>query len=640
MINIALPDGTVKQYENGVSPADISKSISEGLFRNSIAAIINGDLTDLNTKINEDSRVKIVTLKDDEAPVVFRHTLAHIMAQSVKRLFGKDKVKLAIGPVIENGFYYDFYIEDHKLSLDDFESIEKEMKKIIKEDIKIEKQVISKDEAKELYKNNKYKLELIDNIEDNEITIYKQGDFFDLCRGPHLPSTKFVKHFKLLTVSGAYWRGDENNDMLQRIYATAYAKKEELDNYLNMIEEAKKRDHRKVGPQLDLFMIDTEVAAGMPIFLPNGKHMLNKMYELSREIHDKYGYSEIETPQVLSVKLWHKSGHWDHYKDNMYFIEREDLNMAVKPMNCPGHMLVYKNNVVSYRDLPIRLFEFGKVHRHERSGVLQGLFRVRVFTQDDAHIFCTKNQVETEIKNVMSLINDIYSVFGFKLEAFLSTMPENHMGDENTWRLAEQSLKNALESSGTKYNINEGDGAFYGPKIDFYITDSLGKKWQCPTIQLDFQMPERFDLNYVDENNDLIKPVMIHRAVFGSIERFFGILIEHFSGSFPSWLCPKQVSIITVSEKFNDKAHEFGKILQDKGINVYVNDSNSTVGYKIREEQMKKIPYMIVFGEKEAEGNNINVRTREGKNINDVSIDEFINNITSEIKTKSLYLSY
>jgi len=640
MIKITLPDKSVKEYEIGVTPGDVAKSISEGLYRNSIAAILNGELKDLETKIEKDSTLKIITLKDEEAPVIYRHTLAHIMAQAVKRVFGKEKVKLAIGPVIENGFYYDFFIEDYKISTEDFSKIEEEMKKIIKEDLKIEKQTISKEEAKKIFAENKFKIELIEDIEDEYVSIYKQGDFVDLCKGPHLPTTKYVKHFKLLSTSGAYWRGDEKNEMLQRIYATAFSKKEDLENYLHMIEEAKRRDHRKVGPQLDLFMINTDVAAGMPIFLPNGKSMLNKMYELSREIHAKYCYTEIETPQVLDVKLWHQSGHWDHYKDNMYFIEREDLNMAVKPMNCPGHILAYKRDVVSYRDLPIRLFEFGKVHRHERSGVLHGLFRVRVFTQDDAHIFCTQEQVEKEIINVMNLINDIYSVFGFKLEARLSTMPEDHMGDLKTWEIAENSLKKALEGSNTNYIINEGDGAFYGPKIDFYITDSLGKKWQCPTIQLDFQMPERFDINYVGETNELLRPVMIHRAVFGSVERFFGILIEHFAGNFPTWLSPTQVSIVPVADRFNEKAFELANILEKNGVKVHTNTSKATVGYKIREEQMKKVPYMIVFGEKEEESGLINIRTRNGNTINEVNVEEFVKNIVEEIKNRSLDLSY
>jgi threonyl-tRNA synthetase len=640
MIKITLPDKSVKEYEIGVTPGDVAKSISEGLYRNSIAAVLNGELKDLETKIEKDSTLKIITLKDEEAPVIYRHTLAHIMAQAVKRVFGKEKVKLAIGPVIENGFYYDFFIEDYKISTEDFSKIEEEMKKIIKEDLKIEKQTISKEEAKKIFAENKFKIELIEDIEDEYVSIYKQGDFVDLCKGPHLPTTKYVKHFKLLSTSGAYWRGDEKNEMLQRIYATAFSKKEDLENYLHMIEEAKRRDHRKVGPQLDLFMINTDVAAGMPIFLPNGKSMLNKMYELSREIHAKYCYTEIETPQVLDVKLWHQSGHWDHYKDNMYFIEREDLNMAVKPMNCPGHILAYKRDVVSYRDLPIRLFEFGKVHRHERSGVLHGLFRVRVFTQDDAHIFCTQEQVEKEIINVMNLINDIYSVFGFKLEARLSTMPEDHMGDLKTWEIAENSLKKALEGSNTNYIINEGDGAFYGPKIDFYITDSLGKKWQCPTIQLDFQMPERFDINYVGETNELLRPVMIHRAVFGSVERFFGILIEHFAGNFPTWLSPTQVSIVPVADRFNEKAFELANILEKNGVKVHTNTSKATVGYKIREEQMKKVPYMIVFGEKEEESGLINIRTRNGNTINEVNVEEFVKKIAEEIKNRSLDLSY
>jgi threonyl-tRNA synthetase len=639
MIEIKLPDGSTKEYEKGITPADIAKSISEGLFRNSIGALINGKLVDLNTEINEDTSLKIITLKDEEAPTIYRHTMAHVMALAVKRLYGHDKVKIAIGPVIQNGFYYDFDL-DEKIVEEDFPKIEQEMKKIVKENYEITHDTISKDEAKEIFKDEPYKLELINDIEDDVVNIYRVGEFVDLCKGPHLPSTGFIKQFKLLSVSGAYWRGDEKNKMLQRIYATAFPKKKELDEYLTFLEEAKKRDHRKLGPRLDLFMIDPDVAPGMPFFLKRGSRSLSELMKFSREIHEKYGYFEIQTPLIMNVDLWHKSGHWDHYQENMFFTEKEDVEMAVKPMNCPGHIVAFNKDIKSYRDLPIRMFEFGKVHRYERSGVLHGLFRVRYFTQDDAHIFCTTDQIEKELVSVMDLTDELYSTFGFEYEANLSTMPEDHMGDVETWDKAIESLKGALEKKNVPYVINEGDGAFYGPKIDFYVTDSLGRKWQCATLQLDFQMPERFDITYVDENNEHVRPVMLHRAIFGSIERFFGILIENFAGAFPTWLSPEQVSIISVSEKYNKEAEDFANRLKKEGIRVSLNISDATVGYKIREEQMKKIPYMIVYGEKEAEGSTINVRTRDNKNINDIQVQDFVKTVKKEIDNRKLNLSY
>jgi threonyl-tRNA synthetase len=640
MIKITFPDGSTKEYEEGVSPADIAKDISLRLYKNSIAAEVNGQLVDLNYSITQDATVKLITLEDDKAPNIYRHTMSHIMAQAVIHVFGKEKVKLAIGPVIEDGFYYDFDIEGYNISEEDFPKIEEEMKKIIDQDITIIRKEISKAQAKEIFKDQPYKLELLDDIDDDEVSVYIQGDFIDLCRGPHLPSTGYVKHFKLLSVSGAYWRGDEKNKMLQRIYGTAFAKKKDLDDYLNMLEEAKRRDHRKLGPQLNLFMLQPEMAPGMPFILPNGKIILNELMNYSRQVHKRYGYSEVETPQIMNIKLWHQSGHWDHYKENMFFTEKEDMPMAVKPMNCPGHILIYKNSFVSYKDLPIRMFEFGKVHRYERSGTLHGLFRVRAFTQDDAHIFCTKSQMEQEIIKVIELTNEIYSTFGFNYEAILSTMPDDHMGDIETWERATQALKLALEKSQIKYKIAEGDGAFYGPKIDFHVTDSIGRKWQCTTIQLDFQMPERFEMVYANEKGEYERPVMIHRAIFGSLERFFGILIENFAGEFPTWLAPIQVSVVPVSEKFNEKAKEFARQLEKENIRTFVNDSDSTVSYKIRNEQMKKIPYMIVFGEKEMNSNTINVRTIKGNTAENISRDLFINKIKEEISSRSLNLSF
>nr|WP_254867648.1 threonine--tRNA ligase [Marinitoga sp. 1154] len=638
MIKIILPDGSEKEYKKGVSAADIARDISEGLYRKSLGALVNGELYDLKRPIEKDSTVKIITDKDSEAPVIFRHTLAHIMAQAVMRLYGND-VKLAIGPVIENGFYYDFDLEE-KISEDDLPKIEAEMKKIIKEDLPIERFDITKEEAKELFKDQPYKLELLEDIEDDIVSYYKQGEFIDLCRGPHLPSTGKIKHFKLLSVSGAYWRGNEKNKMLQRIYATAFAKKAQLDEYLKMLEEAKKRDHRKIGPKLDLFMFENELAPAMPFFLPRGAKVINELLEFSRELHKKYGYDEVITPLIMNIKLWHQSGHWDHYKENMYFTEKDDVQYAVKPMNCPGHILIYKSKVYSYRDLPIRMSEFGKVHRYERSGVVHGLFRVRSFTQDDAHIYCTKEQIEDEIIKVIEFTHELYSAFGFEYEADLSTMPEDHMGDEKTWEIATEALRKALEKSNINYKINEGDGAFYGPKIDFHIKDSLGRKWQCATIQLDFQMPERFDIHYVDNNNELQRPVMIHRAIYGSIERFFGILIENFAGAFPTWLSPEQIAIIPVSDKYIDAAKELYERLDSEGLRIKLDDSNATVGYKIRNAQMLKIPYMIVIGEKEIETKKYNIRTREGNTAEDIELEEFIKTVKEEIKNRSLKLSY
>ncbi|SHE67787.1 threonyl-tRNA synthetase [Marinitoga hydrogenitolerans DSM 16785] len=638
MIKIILPDGSENEYEKGISAADIAKKISEGLYRKALGALVNGELYDLTRPIEKDSTVKIITDRDSEAPVIFRHTIAHIMAQAVLRLYGKD-VKLAIGPVIENGFYYDFDLEE-KISEDDLPKIEAEMKKIIKENLPIERFEISKEEAKKLFKDQPYKLELLEDIEDETVTYYKQGEFFDLCRGPHLPSTGKIKHIKLLSVSGAYWRGNEKNKMLQRIYGTAFAKKDQLDEYLKMLEEARKRDHRKIGPKLDLFMFENELAPAMPFFLPRGAKVINGLLEFSRELHKKYGYEEVITPLIMNIKLWHQSGHWDHYKENMYFTEKDESQYAVKPMNCPGHILIYKSKVYSYKDLPVRMSEFGKVHRYERSGVVHGLFRVRSFTQDDAHIYCTKDQIEDEIIQVMNFTNELYSAFGFEYEADLSTMPEDHMGDEKTWEIATTALKNALERSGIKYKINEGDGAFYGPKIDFHIKDSIGRKWQCATIQLDFQMPERFDIHYVDSNNELQRPVMIHRAIYGSIERFFGILIENFAGAFPTWLSPEQVAVIPVSDKYIDAAKELYEKLDSEGFRVTVDTSNATVGYKIRNAQMLKIPYMIVIGEKELETKKYNVRTREGNTVENLELDDFIKVIKKEIKNRSLKLSY
>jgi threonyl-tRNA synthetase len=642
IMQVRLPDGSIKIYDGPVTPGQIAREISEGLWRNAAGAIVNDQLWDLERPIDFDCELKIVKLEEPEAAEIYRHTMSHIMAQAVMRIYGVDKVKLGIGPTIENGFYYDFDIQDAKITEEDLAKIEEEMKKIIKEDLKIERFELPKAEAIELMKERGqfYKVELIEEIPDEKVSFYKQGEFIDLCRGPHLPSTGKVKHFKLLSVSGAYWRGNEKNPMLQRIYGTAFAKKEDLENYLKMLEEAKKRDHRKLGPQLELFFINTDVAAGMPIFLPYGMTVLLELMNLSRKLHKKYGYKEVGTPLIMHEKLWRQSGHWDHYKNNMYFTEKEEVTYAVKPMNCPGHILIYKNKPVSYKDLPIRLFEFGRVHRYERGGVLHGLLRVRTFTQDDAHIFCREDQVVAEVTNVVKFIDELYSIFGFTYRATLSTMPEDHMGDEATWEKATQALRNALEETKVPYVVAEGEGAFYGPKIDFHVKDVIGREWQCATIQVDFQMPERFDITYKDADGTEKRPVMIHRALYGSLERFFGILIEHYAGAFPTWLAPVQVVILPVSEKYVDYAKQLSEKFDKTGIRVELDDRNETLGYRIRENQMRKVPYMIIVGEKEKESGKISVRTREGRDIHDVEVEEFITKITGEINSRSISLTY
>lgn len=642
IMQVRLPDGSIKIYDGPVTPGQIAREISEGLWRNAVGALVNGQLWDLERPIDFDCELKIVKLEDPEAAEIYRHTMSHIMAQAVMRIYGADKVKLGIGPTIENGFYYDFDIQDAKITEEDLAKIEEEMKKIIKEDLKIERFELPKAEAIELMKQRGqvYKVELIEEIPDEKVSFYKQGEFVDLCRGPHLPSTGKVKHFKLLSVSGAYWRGNEKNPMLQRIYGTAFAKKEDLENYLKMLEEAKKRDHRKLGPQLELFFINTDVAAGMPIFLPYGMTVLLELMNLSRKLHKKYGYKEVGTPLIMHEKLWRQSGHWDHYKNNMYFTEKEEVTYAVKPMNCPGHILIYKNKPVSYKDLPIRLFEFGRVHRYERGGVLHGLLRVRTFTQDDAHIFCREDQVVAEVTNVVKFIDELYSIFGFTYRATLSTMPEDHMGDEATWEKATQALRNALEETKVPYVVAEGEGAFYGPKIDFHVKDVIGREWQCATIQVDFQMPERFDITYKDADGTEKRPVMIHRALYGSLERFFGILIEHYAGAFPTWLAPVQVVVLPVSEKYVDYAKQLSEKFDKTGIRVELDDRNETLGYRIRENQMRKVPYMIIVGEKEKESGKISVRTREGRDIHDVEVEEFITKISEEINSRSISLTY
>ena len=590
----------------------------------------------MTTVIDGDHQIDVLTFDDADGRWALRHSAAHIMAQAVKRLYGDKNVKLAIGPAIDNGFYYDFDM-DHQLNNEDLLKIEKEMKKIVKENLPIVRKEVTRQEALDFFnaEGETYKIELINDLpEDAMITMYTQGDFTDLCAGPHVVSTGKVKALKLQSVAGAYWRGSEKNKMLQRIYGTAFEKQADLDAYLKMLEEAAKRDHRKLGKELDLFSLHEE-GPGFPFFHPNGMVIRNELINYWREVHRKFGYQEIKTPMILNRKLWETSGHWDHYKENMYFTKIDGEDYAIKPMNCPGGMLVYLTQQHSYRDLPLRLGELGLVHRHELSGALHGLMRVRNFTQDDAHIFMLPSQIEGEIQKTIDLFDQVYSTFGLTYHAELSTRPDDSMGSDEIWEQATNALRNALEHRGLKYVVNEGDGAFYGPKIDFHLTDSIGRTWQCGTIQLDMLMPEKFDLTYVGEDGQKHRPVMIHRVVYGSIERFIGILIENYAGAFPAWLAPVQVKILPISDKYADYAYEIKRKMFDLGIRVEVDDRNEKIGYKIREAQVKKIPYSIIVGESELENKNISVRKRREKDTVTMDTDTFIANLLEEIKTKA-----
>ncbi len=632
-INLKLPDDSIMQVKKGTTVQEVAYQISPRLAKDAVCGRYNGDLVDLQYPINADGTYSVVTIDSPEGIDVLRHTTAHVMAQAVLRLW--PDAKLAIGPTIENGFYYDFDL-GHSITPEDLETIEAEMHKIIADDLPVKRFEVSKDEAAQLFKerNDNYKLELIADL-DNEVSIYQQGDFFDLCRGPHLSSTGRIKAFKLLSVAGAYWRGDDSKPMLQRIYGTAFFKKSDLDAYLKRMEEAKKRDHRKVGRELELFVL-LEEGPGFPFLLPKGMELRNTLIDFWREEHKKAGYLEISTPIILHQNLWHRSGHWDHYKENMYFTKIDGEDYAIKPMNCPGGMLVYKNKMHSYRDLPLRLGELGLVHRHELSGVLHGLMRVRNFTQDDAHIFMLPEQIKDEITDLIAFIDKFYSVFGFKYHMELSTRPENSMGSDEDWEVATNALKAALEENGYEYILNEGDGAFYGPKIDFHLEDCLGRTWQCGTIQLDFQMPERFDLTYVGQDGEKHRPVMIHRVVFGSIERFIGIIIEHFAGAFPTWLAPVQVRVIPIAQGHHEYATVVADQLSGKGIRLEIDQRNEKLGYKIREAQMQKIPYMLIVGDQEKENNSVAVRSREEGDLGTVSLDEFTDNIAEEINSKTV----
>ena len=630
---ITLKDGSTKEYAEAKSVIEIASDISEGLARVACAGEVDGEVVDLRTVVDRDCELNILTFDSEGGKGAFRHTTSHIMAQAIKRLF--PNVKLAIGPSIEDGFYYDID-SDEPITAEDLPKIEAEMKKIVKENLAITRFTKPRAEAIEFFKekNEPYKVELIEDLpEDSEISFYQQGEFVDLCAGPHLMTTKPVKAFKLTSLAGAYWRGSEKNKMLTRIYGTSYTKKADLEEYITRMEEAKKRDHRKLGKELGLFMMKEE-GPGFPFFLPKGMVLKNTLLDYWREIHNKAGYVEISTPIMLSRHLWETSGHWDHYKENMYTTVIDETDFAIKPMNCPGGILVYKSEPRSYRDLPLRMGELGLVHRHEKSGQLHGLMRVRCFTQDDAHIFMTPEQIRDEIKGVARLIDSVYQLFGFKYHVELSTRPEDSMGSDEDWEIATEGLRGALDDLGLDYVVNEGDGAFYGPKIDFHLEDSIGRTWQCGTIQLDFQLPLRFECEYIGADGEKHRPIMIHRVAFGSIERFIGILIEHFAGAFPTWLAPVQVKVLPISEKYMDYANKVMNDLKDAGIRTEIDDRAEKIGYKIREARLQKIPYMLVVGAKEEEEGKVSVRSRFMGDEGAKDLNEFIDSVKEEIKNR------
>ena len=633
-VKIILPDGSAKEYAAGTTLGEAVKQLSNSLAKKVLAANVNGELTDLREELVDGSEVAFLTFEEDGGKHTLRHTASHVLAQAVKRLW--PEAKLAIGPAIDKGFYYDIDME-HTLTPEDLTKIEKEMSRIVKENLPITKSVMSRQEAIEFFKskNEDYKVELIEDLpEDAVISCYAQGDFVDLCAGPHVASTGKVKAFKLQSIAGAYWRGDEKNKMLQRIYGTAFEKKEELDAYLHLLEEAAKRDHRKLGKELGLFVIKEE-GPGFPFFLPKGMALRNELENFWREVHHEFDYEEIRTPIILNKQLWETSGHWFHYRENMYTTIIDEEEYAIKPMNCPGGILVYQNEMHSYRDFPLRYAELGLVHRHELSGALHGLFRVRAFTQDDAHVFMLPDQMQSELMKVIELFDRIYSQFGLKYHVELSTKPDNAMGDDAIWEAATEALRNAIEAKGIDYVINPGDGAFYGPKLDYHIEDSLGRTWQCGTIQLDMNLPERFQIEYVGEDGQKHRPIMIHRACFGSMERFIGILTEHYAGAFPTWMAPVQVKILPISEKHVEYAKELAKQMHRDYVRVEVDDRSEKIGYKIRQAQMAKVPYMLVVGDKEVEEGTVNVRKHGGDELGSVPFEEFFNSIKIEIKERN-----
>lgn len=633
-MNVRL-NGKELQFEKGTNVLDMLDSLDSELKKTAIAARVNGEIREIMRPVEEDAEIEVLDFENPESKLFLRHTSSHVMAEAVKRLF--PSAKLAIGPAIDTGFYYDFDMEQ-PLTLEDLEKIEKEMKKIIKKNEREKRFVMPREEAIKYMeeRGEPYKVELIKDLpSDAEISFYSQGEFVDLCAGPHLPSTGKIKAFKLLSIAGAYWRGNEKNKMLQRIYGTSFFSKEDLEEYLHNLEEAKKRDHRKLGKELDLYDIMDE-GPGFPFFFPKGMVLRNTLENFWREIHTENGYDEVKTPIILNRSLWERSGHWDHYRENMYTTKIDDMDYAIKPMNCPGGMLVYKRKMWSYRDLPLRLGELGLVHRHEKSGTLHGLMRVRCFTQDDAHIFMRPDQIKDEIIGVYKLTDMVYKLLGFKYTVELSTRPENSIGDDAMWELATEGLKGALDDMGVDYKINEGDGAFYGPKIDFHLKDSIGRTWQCGTIQLDMQLPERFDLSYVNSDGEKKRPIMIHRVVFGSIERFIATLTEHFGGAFPLWLSPVQAKILTITERADESAKELERRLKKAGVRAECDLRNEKIGFKIREAQLQKIPYMLVIGDKEAEEGTVSIRTRKGESLGPVSQDELVEKLRFENQEKSL----
>lgn len=636
MIKITLPDNSVKEYEAGVSVGQVTKDISEGLYRQALGAVVNGVTRGYMEPINEDSDFRVVKFDDPEGKEIFWHTSSHVMAAAIQALW--PDTKFAIGPAIADGFYYDMEL-DHRFVPEDFEKIEKKMLEIAKADHKMERIEISREEALKMFEEmgQDYKIELINDLpEDELITLYKMGDaFIDLCRGPHLESTKKIKAVKLKTIAGAYWRGDSDRQMLQRLYGISFEKAKQLDEWEELQKEIERRDHRKIGKEMDLFAFHEE-GPGFPFFHPNGMILMNELLGWWREVLEERGYGEIKTPLIMNEELWHRSGHWDHYKENMYFTKIDDEDYAIKPMNCPGSVLTYASNQHSYRDLPIRLAEFGQVHRHELSGTLHGLFRVRTFTQDDAHVYCLPSQIKDEVYKMIDLADLLYSTFGFKYSLELSTRPDDFMGEIKDWDFAEEQLKAALEERGMEYELNPGDGAFYGPKIDFHLEDAAKRTWQCGTIQLDFQLPQNFDLTYIDENGEKQRPVMLHRALLGSVERFIGVLTEHFAGRFPLWLNPEQVVIIPVSDKFLDTAEDLEKQIKDAGFRVSVDKRSEGVGYKIRQAQLMRANYMLVVGEKEEESKLLTVRNRDGEETPEVSVENLIEKLSEERDSKSV----
>jgi len=630
-IKIRFPDGSVDEYEKGITIIEIAKKLGKKLADDAVAAKLDNELVDLSTKINKDSKLRIITFRDDEGKEVFRHSSAHLMAQAIKNLF--PEAKFAIGPAVEEGFYYDIDYEK-SFTPEDFVKIEKEMDKIVKENLKIERTELTKKEALNLFKDNPYKTQLINELEDEKISIYKQGNFIDFCRGPHVPSTGKIKAFKLTKIAGAYWKGDAKNKQLQRLYGISFPDKKQLKDYLKLLEEAEKRDHRKLGKELDLFSIHDE-GPGFPFFHPKGTVIINILKDFWRKEHAKAGYTEVITPMILNRKLWEQSGHWDHYKENMYFTKIDDQDYAIKPMNCPGGILIYKTRLRSYRELPMRMGEMGTVHRHELSGVLAGLFRVRCFTQDDAHIYMTEEQIKDEIIGVINLTDYFYKIFGFDYNVELSTKPNNAMGSDEIWEKATASLKDALDAKKIKYKINEGEGAFYGPKIDFHLKDCLGRTWQCGTIQLDFAMPEKFDLTYEGNDGKKHRPIMIHRVIYGSIERFLGILIEHYAGKFPLWLSPVQAIILNINDSHIKYGKELKERLAENSLRVETDFRAETMPKKVREAQLKRIPLILTVGDKEQKNNTVAVRTLNGKVYFNIKPEDLIKKMQEVIESKS-----